>query len=226
MSDIPLEDRRGYTRLTTTVKVVVKMSESRRVLGRLQDIGLCGVGLVVPLELHAGDRVELYSIAEPLSNPASFRCVWTRSEELEGWSRAGMCFEGSMADFLQSWVSHLFTSSETDTSQLLERRRFIRIPTRTEARLVVGAESHPGMILNLGSGGALLSSPKAVAIGSDARLDITPHDAGRFCLDGQVVDRRREEDHWYYSLCFTQETQASSALADYLLSLGRDTLIG
>lgn len=221
MGDIPLEDRRGFTRLPTTTKVVVKVSESRRVLGRLQDIGLCGVGLVVPLDLHAGDRVQLCSIAEPVTNSASFRVVWIQSEELPGWCRAGLCFEGTMADFLQSWVSHLFAGAESDTAQLLERRRFIRIPTRTEADVLVNGVPHPGVILNLGTGGVLLTCAKAVAIGTSTRLRIPP---SGLVLDGTVVDRRREDPYWYYSISFTQETQTMPGFADFLSDFGQQAL--
>ncbi len=209
-----IEDRRGYTRIESSAKVVVDLAGQRPVLGKLIDLGLGGVRLEAPLKLAAGDRVELRSVSDSALDSLSFRVVWASQNDT--WSDAGLAFEGTATEFLQSWVSQLFCRFGGDIDQMLERRRYIRLPLEAPLELRLQDRRWPANLLDIGGGGVLLSSQADLPVGRYAEVFLS---VPGLLLDGTVVQKRREGENWLYSLNFTPHSEEEPALKEYLKGL-------
>lgn len=210
-----LTDRRGYTRLEAKVKVVLRVGSGEKVLGELLDLALGGVRLRAPLLLEAGDRVELTSVSHSRAEPAFFRVVWSRPTTND-WNQAGLHYEGSATDFLRCWVAQLFSRAGGDVEHLVERRRFVRLPLESTIGIQLNGNVFQGSLLDIGGGGALFLSQADLPIGRYAKLHLPEP---KLELDGTIVQKRREDDTWLYSMNFTPHSQDDQVLGEFLRSL-------
>lgn len=213
-----LGNRRDYTRLDSNAKVLVKLPNGESVLGHLTDLGLGGVGLKIPEQVALADRLELLAVVEPTPTPAPFRVVWTRSDA-DGWSLSGLACEGSVTEFLQSWVCRLFARAGGLSDRLLERRRYRRMSVTlgAYARSMDNRQA-PCQLLNLSRGGLLMVSEGDWPLGSYVQVRTRNPELG---LSGVVVDRRQAGPEVYYSMSFEPESPGPE-LDSLLAALDQD----
>lgn len=217
------DDRRDYRRLESEAKVVVAARGADPCLGYLTDLGMGGVGLRTPMPARVADRLELGSVVKPPPDPIGFRVVWTQSLDNE-WFHHGLSYEGSVTEFLTSWVCRLFARAGGLSDKMIERRRFRRMPANLRGRVAPpGMEPGPCTVMNLGSGGLMMVSVTDFPVGQFLQISL---EEPPVTVEGIVVSRRQEGNSYFASVSFDPETplKALEALDHFLAELpGQDS---
>ena len=92
----------------------------------------------------------------------------------------------------------------------------MRLPLDSVIKIEFNASEFPGSLLDIGGGGALFLSQADLPIGRYAKLHLP---GPKLELDGTIVQKRREEDSWLYSMNFTPHSQDDQVLGEFLRSL-------
>lgn len=167
---LSLAERRKKLRVRTYIRLEIRVSDTKA-SAIVTDLSLDGMRLRCNYQLEKGDRVEVTFLSEgDESAPGSVFChvVWVTEFGPPGRAtyEAGLSFEQAEeeSEDQESWVKYILGQLGFDEKQTFQKRRYLRAAGRVPARVFTAhnEESLNGEIVNVGVGGALLSSEQAL----------------------------------------------------------------
>lgn len=166
---LSLAERRTKLRVRTYIRSEFTIKE-HRASAIVTDISLDGMRIRCAQELVEGDRLEVhFNDSKNKDSSGSVHCqvVWVTGFGQPGSTNfeAGLTFDNNNDEEMEkSWVRYLLEQLGFDESKTFQRRKYLRANGSVPARVFrsTDEESLAGEVVNLGVGGALLSSSSAL----------------------------------------------------------------
>lgn len=188
-SDWGLQERRGLVRLRCEYKCLYAHG-SNRAPGVITDLGEGGLGLRLTQALAVGQELRVFCPFIELEgnfSPVQGTLAWVRPGP-GSTVFAGLRYSSQGEELAHSWVGGVLHLLGFPPESILSRRRWVRADCSMEAEL----NNRPVRIVNLGVGGALLTSAQVLEPGM-ATLTL-PH----LKLEGHLHSMREDQGlHWY-----------------------------
>ncbi len=217
-----LENRRRFTRVPCVAKVILEASEQLS-LGRLTDLGVGGLGVLAQEGFcKAGDLIKIRPVVQSQRwPPVAYEVRWCHPSDQPGWVNLGLCFPGTILEFMNSWVPSLFIGLDFGKKQLLERREHIRVELQGEALLKDRKGNvYQAEILNLGTGGALLCSKDSWDAEEEYLIDIVLLSNEVLPLKAKVAGSQQLDERCLYRVIFCDnKPQALDRLSAYIAGM-------
>lgn len=169
---LSLVERRRKLRVRTYIRLEIQVSDSQA-SAIVTDLSLDGLRLRTNYELQEGDRVEVSLVEAPeegRQGSVFCRCVW--STQFGSPSRptyeAGLTFQDADENMQRSWVKYVLEQLGFDETKTFQKRKFLRASGEIPARVFTSQDDQAvsGVIVNVGVGGALLSSETPLKVDS------------------------------------------------------------
>ena len=166
---LSLSERRTKLRIRTYIRLRI---EAGRASGTaiVTDLSLEGLRLRCPGLLEEGQAVEVFFPEDLVSDRVnSVKCTVAWVNSFGTASRpnyeAGLTFSSLPEDMDSSWVSYILEKLGFDEKQTFQKRQYLRAKGRIPARVFTELEGEAlnSQIVNLGVGGALVSSETPLA---------------------------------------------------------------
>lgn len=161
---LSLAERRQKLRIRTYIRLNIKVSDTQA-SAIVTDLSLDGMRLRTNYALEVGDRVEVRFLSDTEAQaPGSVFCrvVWVTDFGPPGHVtyEAGLTFEEVEPEQQDSWVRYILEQLGFDENKIFQKRRYLRANGKVPARVFRPhqEDSVAGEIVNIGIGGALLSS--------------------------------------------------------------------
>lgn len=162
-----MDNRRIFARVDCHLPVIVSHS-GEKCVGEIQNIGLGGLqARVARGAFEAGDIIE---VSPQDQQPLRYEVRWQRPSG--GGVELGLRFPDSIAGFWESWAADLLAGQEPTNSEVMERRRQIRLACSLNGFLKVKRKQFKGKVLDLGTGGALVELDHSLKEGANLQLTI------------------------------------------------------
>lgn len=222
-----LEQKRSLTRLQCRIPVRCQ-GENLGFDALAVDIGLQGMRLEVPQKLP-NDTVLAVSYHSLGRRRAPEKVVtqvrWCRKCATSNSHEVGLEYVGGDSNHPRSWVDYVLDEVGYDEESVFERRRSLRAPGKLLGYLVTKGGRYAGRVANLGIGGALLETTRALARGTPVEVEIGPeHGLTRLVMSGKVRHvRRAEAEGWLNGVVFEElRPEQVELLGHYLFWLMRE----
>lgn len=162
-----VENRRIFARQPCQLPVLL-LSDAGKTMAEIQNVGLGGMQLRVARgQFEEGDLVE---VAPQDQEPLKYEVRWARP--CGGGVELGLRYPASIAGFWHSWAADLLAETGPTNSEVMERRRQIRMECALNGFLKVKRKQLKVKVLDLGTGGALLDVDYKLKDGTSAQLTI------------------------------------------------------
>jgi c-di-GMP-binding flagellar brake protein YcgR len=230
---LSLAERRKKLRIRTYIRLEIRVSDANA-SAIVTDLSLDGMRLRCNYALEEGDLVEVVfpdREEDQATGAVQCRAVWVTNFGPEGREtyEAGLSFQDSHENMQQSWVKYVLEQLGFDQNKTFQKRRYLRASGKIPARVFTckDDESITGEIVNLGVGGALLSSKTAVDQDTVIHCEICLwRILPALRIPCRVVSVREdssdegEETHHLHSLLFLgMDTEQVKLLGNYVIFL-------
>lgn len=175
---LSLAERRKKLRIRTYLRLEITIS-STTASATIINLSMEGVRLRTSFPVEEGDRVEISFPADFESShtkSVTCRAVWVTTLGSPGRMtyEVGLNFEDSRENMQNSWVRYVLEQLGFDENKTFQKRKYFRAQGIVPARIFTAqtAESHTAEVINLGIGGALLSSERALEPDSSIHCEI------------------------------------------------------
>lgn len=173
MENWKYSDRRSALRIPCDIDCQIKDKAGKLMEGKIVDIGLRGLRLVVPGQLRKGSQIELCSRTADQGAVVKCRIEW-KTKAADG-NQAGASFQDSEDALAHSWLIEEVKAIGSEAQQTSQRRRGVRVICDLPVRLSHAADKREGVLLDLGLGGALVEcAGDPLKVKEDVRLDFGP----------------------------------------------------
>lgn len=207
-----LNERRRMVRLACRVMVEVR-TQKRTFNAGITDISVAGIRLESKDGLSAK---EIVAVMVPGSGKGAVKCrvVWTRRLAIDRVS-AGLIFEDTDEAKANSWVKDTLAAHGFSQNNVRERRQHLRIKANGLPAYITNRSDDvlcEGSLINIGRGGAQLSSATEVRIGTKCRVRLDQYGAlPSMAVDAIVRSCRRDtrSQKYYHGLRFEVEDDPS-----------------
>ncbi|MEW6279906.1 MAG: PilZ domain-containing protein, partial [Candidatus Eremiobacterota bacterium] len=220
------EERRRLIRLKCNYDVTAIVGD-RSMPARVIDVGLYGMRLEMRDRLRAGASVYVHhpKPSHRFDNEHVLCEVrWCRRRPKSDRLEIGVQYADTPGNMRRSWVKFLLKELGFDERAIYTRRKAIRAPSSISAEMRdEKGDTIPGMVVNVGVGGALFQSQNAFGPGTNIRMKIGPY--RRFKpleLTGTIISTRKQDetDGYLTSVRFGATTPGQvRLLGDYVIDL-------
>ncbi len=210
-----MKNRRLFSRQACRLEVVFQ-GDTGPSVGEIHDIALGGLKARLPRPLKKGQRVH---VAPDGSTPLTYEVRWL--EPVLGGYEVGLRYPSSLAKFWQSWAAELLAGTDLSHSEIVERRRQVRLECCLFGEFEIDGEEFQGAVLDVGIGGALVET--AYPLEESDQVELTLNSPLRV---GGLVCRvvRAFKDTSRFGLAFEdlrpRHRLALARLLDFLLPRG------
>lgn len=228
---LSLSERRRKLRIRTYIRLEIRVSDAVA-SAIVTDLSLDGMRLRTNYSLETGDRVEVRFLHEGnAESPDSVYCkaVWVTDFGPPGHVtyEAGLSFEEVEPEKQETWVKYILEQLGFDENKTFQKRRYLRASGRVPARVFRphNEESVAGEIVNIGVGGALLSSTEQLPAESLIHCEICLwRILPALRLPCRILSIREEEEaeetRYLHSLLFLgMDTEQVKLLGNYVIFL-------
>jgi len=224
-------EKRYSPRVRCLVDAQIITHGEKRLSAVIVEISLDGMRLYSDKKLLPEDKVLILhqkpqdASAERLpyeGGPVTMRVVWSRRKSGGKQFVSGLQYADTKKNLQDSWAASLLQLYGVSVGIASQRRKKIRISVDLPLSIALPLEMVTGQVLDLGVGGALISTSLDVSKKDILGFRIGPYrNLETLFIDGRIAHQRyvASTRKWTYGIIFTKMTEKQSQLLNSYLTM-------
>ncbi|MDQ7823397.1 MAG: PilZ domain-containing protein [Candidatus Eremiobacteraeota bacterium] len=194
-------EKRFSPRLKSEVQGTCIIDEREEFSVIISEIGLFGLRIHIGKELKNGDIVRISAIkgigslsgAQYTVSSLIMKVLWCKKRKTTREYMAGLQYQDSKKNMRDSWVAYLLRKFGVAVGVSTQKRKRVRIPANLPLVLKSQAEGKEGngAVIDMGLGGMLISSERAIPRNALFNFSIGPYKAlAPLRMTGKIIHER------------------------------------